>query len=115
MEVRDGEQSVLLDFQSEDNLYVEWCDGQMRCGREISAAGFRARLMRMLQAAERSENCLNRCATEDGSLYVETEHGNGYFRLKIACVPEEDLLPWQWLEVSDYYRPADYLALVESI
>ena len=111
MEIREGEQCILLDFQNEDVLYVEWCDGQTRGGREVCAPGFHTRLKCMLQTAERSEEQLNRCETEDGSLYVEIERGNGYYRLKLAYVPEEDLLPWQWLETADYFRPAEFAQL----
>ena len=115
MEIREQDKSILLEFQQDGALYVEWCDGLTRGGRELAAPEYRAKIRSMMTEALHIEKYKGSCAVEDGSLRAEVERGTGYYRITLAYVPEEDLMPWQWQCVSDYFRPAEYEALLTEI
>ena len=115
MEIIQQEQSITLDFVQEDTLFIDWCDGQTRGMREIHVPDFRKEVKSMLQHILTAVHTKDRCTAPGSSLYIEAENHGGYFSVELAYVPEEDLLPWQWLTVRDHFREKDYSALIASV
>ena len=113
MEIIQQEQSIALDFVQDDILFIEWCDCQTRGMREIHVPGFRKEVKSMMEHILTAPHTKDRCTAPGSSLYIEAENHGGYFSVTLAYVPEEDLMPWQWLTVCDYFRERDFIALIE--
>lgn len=114
MEIRESEKSIKLEFVTENVLYVEWCDGQVLGGREVECAAACAQELRaMLLRVDECVGAREIFAPAGLPVRVVAEHLQGYFRVKLGYVPEEDLLPWQWVEAEDYFREKDYAAIAK--
>ena len=115
MEIIQQEQSIVFDFAQDDMLFIEWCDGQTRGMRQMHAPDYRTQVKSMMEHILTAPHTKSRCTAPGSSLYIEAENHGGYFSVELGYVHEEDLMPWQWLNVRDHFREKDFIALMESV
>ena len=117
MEIRmSGERFIRLEFGEKGETYVEWSDGLTIGGRELCAdADFAQNVREKLHGVlelDRAKECIQ---TQDGALQVTVEKSGRYFHVEMAYVPEDDLMPWQWLRVDDMFRQDGYEEFLRGV
>ena len=116
MEIKERDISLRFEFGQKGELCVEWCDGLTRGLRMLEVEeDFRENVRNALLGALQAEKYSCRCAVREGHIAVEAALRMGVYCVEMAYVPDDDLLPWQWVRCSELFRRPEYEAFIQTV